>query len=151
MKKTITLLTLTLFLSVIAFAQTRERPMPVKEKTPVLRTLPASALAKKSPSLNLSKVPFKVTSKSVTLTPKKASKKAASKAPKKAPKKAPEGEGYYYSFSDGTFGVWTTIDADGDGYNWYVPPFEGRDGTEGTLAASQSYDNPTYTALYPDN
>ena len=47
MKKTITLLTLTLFLSVIAFAQTRERPMPVKEKTPVLRTLPASALAKK--------------------------------------------------------------------------------------------------------
>ena len=150
MKKTITLLTLTLFLSVIAFAQTRERPMPVKEKTPVLRTLPASALAKKSPSLNLSKVPFKVTSTSLTLTPKKASKKAASKAPKKAPEEG----GYYYSFSDGTLGVWTTIDADGDGFEWMgagsINGLYGRDGTEGTCAISQSYIN-NYGALTPDN
>ena len=148
MKKTITLLTLTLFLSVIAFAQKRERPMPVKEKTPVLRTLPTSVLAKKSPSLDLSKVPFKVTSKSVTLTPKK----AASKAPKKAPKKAPEEGGYFYSFTDGTLGVWTTIDADGDGFDWKGTgnsKLPGRDGGPG-IAYSQSYDN-SYGALTPDN
>ena len=149
MKKTFTLLMLTLFLSVLAFAQKQERPIPGKEKTPVLRTLPTSVLAKKSPSLDFSKVPFKVTSKAVTLTPSKAPKKAASKAPKKAP----EGEGYYYSFSDGTLGVWTTIDADGDGHDWTGAggtSLVGRDGKQGTLAYSQSYIN-NVGALKPDN
>ena len=59
-----------------------------------------------------------------------------------------------YDFDDGTMMGWTSIDADGDGYNW-------RTGTEmmGTgyghngsndLLLSQSYDN-EYGVLYPDN
>jgi hypothetical protein len=128
--------------------------MPVIHKTPVKQQNLASMLTKKNPLMDISKAPFKILkkdSKDPIKVPATAPSKAPKKAPSKAPKKAPEEGGYYYSFSDGTLGVWTTIDADGDGYNWYVPPFEGRDGTEGTLAASQSYDNPTYTALTPDN
>ena len=154
MKKTITLLTLTLFLSVLAFAQKGERPMPVLHKTPVKQQNLASMLAKKNPLKDISKAPFKILKKD-SKDPIKVPTTAPSKAPKKAPKKAPEGEGYYYSFSDGTLGVWTTIDADGDGFEWMGAGesgygLEGRDGTEGTLAFSQSYIN-NYGALTPDN
>jgi len=61
---------------------------------------------------------------------------------------------FYYDFDDSTMMGWTSIDADGDGFNW-------RTGTEvmGTgyghsgsndLLLSQSYDN-NYGVLYPDN
>ena len=57
-------------------------------------------------------------------------------------------------FEDGTFGDWTTIDADGDGAVWYVllnsqteSDLPGHDGSDGH-ATSASYQN---AALYPDN
>ena len=79
MKKTFTLLMLTLFLSVLAFAQKRERPMPVKHQVPV------SLLAKKNPkaALELNKV------RTVPLDRQKAVSVSAKKAKKKAPKLAP--------------------------------------------------------------
>ena len=66
-------------------------------------------------------------------------------------------EEYFYDFEDGTSQGWTTIDADGDGYNWevgsilmagYVIPSHG-DGAD--CMSSQSYDNDSGTALTPDN
>jgi len=57
---------------------------------------------------------------------------------------------YAFDFEDGTLGVWTTIDADGDGYDWTVSA-ESIAGRDGSIAAfSQSYDNDA-GALTPDN
>ena len=62
----------------------------------------------------------------------------------------------FYDFEDGTTQGWTTLDADGDGYNWqnasvlmagYSIPSHG-DGED--CMSSQSYDN-TAGALTPDN
>ena len=51
-------------------------------------------------------------------------------------------------FEDGTLGDWTTIDADGDGYDWYaLDAIPGHNGSAG-LATSASYQN---VALNPDN
>lgn len=85
MKKTITLLTLTLFLSVLAFAQKRERPMPVLHKTPVKQQNLASMLTKKNPKAALGQnkvrtVPFDRV-KSVLIPAKKSKKKAPKLAP----------------------------------------------------------------------
>ena len=60
----------------------------------------------------------------------------------------------YYDFEDGTMQGWTTIDADGDGYNWVLASTGmgtgyGHNGSS-DLVYSQSYDN-TYGVLYPDN
>lgn len=60
-----------------------------------------------------------------------------------------------YDFEDGTLQGWTTIDADGDGYNWMnsmdkLPDnYIGYNGSH-YCALSQSYDNET-GVLYPDN
>ena len=58
-----------------------------------------------------------------------------------------------YNFDNG-FDGWTTIDADGDGYNWrtgdeVMGTGYGHNGS-GDLLLSQSYEN-DYGALYPDN
>ena len=54
-------------------------------------------------------------------------------------------------FEDGTLGNWTTIDADGDGYEWYVldasTGIVGHNESNG-FATSASYQS---VALYPDN
>ncbi|MBO4464865.1 MAG: choice-of-anchor J domain-containing protein [Prevotella sp.] len=59
-------------------------------------------------------------------------------------------QAYTYSFSQSMNG-WTTIDADDDGYEWFLitdkPTILGHDGQPG-LATSASYFN---TVLYPDN
>ena len=60
------------------------------------------------------------------------------------------GEGYLFSFEDGTLGDWTTIDADGDGYTWIIgaaPSINTHD--DGSYSVySQSYAS---NALTPDN
>jgi len=48
------------------------------------------------------------------------------------------------SFENGIPVCWKNIDADGDGHKWEYMPQYG-------IAASYSYDNPTYSALTPDN
>ncbi|MBR3710033.1 MAG: choice-of-anchor J domain-containing protein [Bacteroidales bacterium] len=54
-----------------------------------------------------------------------------------------------YDFADGTLGNWTTIDADGDNYNWQATTdFDGHNGTG--VAASASFIN-NVGALTPDN
>ena len=59
-----------------------------------------------------------------------------------------------YDFEDGTMQGWTTIDADGDGYNWDVASnlMSGQTGHDGSadFVFSQSYSN-TSGILYPDN
>ena len=59
-----------------------------------------------------------------------------------------------YDFDDDTMMGWTSIDADGDGYNWItgtevMGTGYGHNGSNGLLL-SQSYDN-NFGALYPDN
>ena len=59
-----------------------------------------------------------------------------------------------YDFEDGTLQGWTTIDADGDGFNWRTSKevLTGEKGHNSKYCAlSQSYDNPSKTALTPDN
>ncbi len=148
MKKTFTLLMLTLFLSVLAFAQKRERPMPVLQKTSVAQKMPKKQMIPVSVAKN--REPVSITNHRFSAPPQ--NKNFSSKKPLKAPKKAPSEEGYYYSFSDGTLGVWTAIDADGDGNNWEVPTsgVQGRDGKNGSCAVSKSYENGV-GALKPDN
>lgn len=66
------------------------------------------------------------------------------------------GDEFYYDFENGTLNGWTTIDADGDGYNWSnsatctylsIPAYNGSIG----CAISESYTNQTNTPLTPDN
>lgn len=63
-----------------------------------------------------------------------------------------------YSFEGGTMQGWTTIDADGDGYNWMLgtdlmESFTGGHNGSSEIVVSQSYDQTvtTGTVLYPDN
>ncbi len=53
-------------------------------------------------------------------------------------------------FEDGELGIWTTIDADGDGYDWYTLAVDGISGHNNSLgiATSASYSS---GALTPDN
>ena len=62
-----------------------------------------------------------------------------------------EGDEFSVDFENGSLPAgWTTIDADGDGYNWAVnTSFGGHNGSAG-IVYSQSYDNNT-GALTPDN
>ena len=60
----------------------------------------------------------------------------------------------YYDFDDHSMSDWTTIDADGDGYNWNLGGIvmgagSGHNGSS-DMIFSQSYDN-NYGALTPDN
>ena len=55
-----------------------------------------------------------------------------------------------YDFNDGTMGGWTTIDADGDGFDWEVAATLDHQGNTYASVASASYDN-TYGALTPNN
>ena len=62
---------------------------------------------------------------------------------------------FYFDFDNGSFEGWTTIDADGDGYNWRVTtdilgPGYGYDKSK-YCVVSQSYCVDTIGALKPDN
>ena len=55
-----------------------------------------------------------------------------------------------FSFDDGTMQGWTSLDADGDGYDWaYTADLTGHDGNPGAVF-SKSYEN-NVGALTPDN
>ena len=64
------------------------------------------------------------------------------------------GGGVMYDFEGSTLMGWTTIDADGDGYNWSVGSDVMSTGyghnSSTDMVLSQSYDN-NYGVLYPDN
>ena len=62
---------------------------------------------------------------------------------------APSGD-LSYDFEDGTLQGWTTIDADGDGFNWFNYYGWGHNDSD-HFATSESYDNATSTGLTPDN
>jgi len=69
----------------------------------------------------------------------------------KAPEKAIDPDGITYTFDDGTLQGWTTIDADGDGYDWAITNSSlTPHGDNGYAVYSQSYDK-TGGALTPDN
>ena len=60
---------------------------------------------------------------------------------------------YFWDFeTEECAAEWTAIDNDGDGFNWEWIDFEGAV-THGGIGciSSASYDNPTYTILFPDN
>lgn len=65
------------------------------------------------------------------------------------------GDSWFYNFENSSMTDWTTIDADGDGYNWMLltqklgdPGYGHNASNDGVL--SQSYDN-DHGVLYPDN
>ena len=132
MKKTFTLLMLTLFLSVLAFAQKRERPMPVKHQVPV------SLLAKKNPkaALELNKV------RTVPLDRQKAVSVSAKKAKKKAPKLAPAAGNCIVTLTaedvwDDGSGYQMLLDADATAYGTIIP-------TSGALTSSGNVSDDVY-------
>ena len=64
------------------------------------------------------------------------------------------GDTFFENFEDGMPAGWTTIDADGDGYNWVLASIQmdtgyGHNGSSDCVL-SESYDN-NYGVLYPDN
>lgn len=65
-----------------------------------------------------------------------------------APPTPPEGD-LYYDFNDGIL-TWTTIDADGDGYNWTIRQNWNNEENPFSVT-SASYDALTETALTPEN
>lgn len=150
--KTFTLLTLALFvMSVVAIAQKpslKQSALPqVPEGLQLQRTgqKKVNKSAFKLPNLNLSQG----TQKGKTITWGKNVKPIAKK---KASNRVASSNEYTYGFAQ-AFNGWTTIDADGDGYTWYVltanesTDIFGHDGEPG-LATSASYAS---TALTPDN
>ena len=80
------------------------------------------------------------------------------KSLRRAPKAAPSADAITWDFeSEDQFNEWTTVDSDGDGFNWQYFNNTGLEtgrmtahGGEG-LVASASYDNDTGTPLNPDN
>ena len=80
------------------------------------------------------------------------------KSLRRAPKAAPSADAVIWDFeSEDQFNEWTTVDSDGDGFNWQYFNNTGLEtgrmtahGGEG-LVASASYDNDTGTPLNPDN
>lgn len=81
-----------------------------------------------------------------------------SKSMRRAPKAAPSADALTWDFeSADQFNDWTTVDSDGDGFNWQYFNNTGLEtgrmtahGGEG-LVASASYDNDSSTPLTPDN
>ena len=122
MKKTITLLTLTLFLSVLAFAQKRERPMPELRKMPVKQQNLASMLAQKNPKAKLeqSKV------RTVPFDRAKAVPTPAKKNKRKAPRLVPGAGECTVTLTaedvwgDGS-GYQMLLDADATAYGTIIP------------------------------
>ena len=147
--KTFTLLTLALFvMSVVAIAQKPNLKQSVLPQVPQGLQLQRTGQKKvnmsavKLPKLNLSQETQKG----------KALNKVRPFIKKKASNRAASNSSYSYSFAQ-DFNGWTTIDADGDGYDWYLltaadkTTIVGHDGELG-LATSASYAS---TALTPDN
>ncbi len=64
-----------------------------------------------------------------------------------------DGDTYVWDFEDeAQMNDWVVLDEDGDGYNWeYINDASMKTHSGTGLVSSASYDNPTYTALYPDN
>ena len=64
-----------------------------------------------------------------------------------------DGDTYFWDFEDeAQVNDWVVLDEDGDGFNWELISGEGLTTHSGEyVMSSASYDNPTYTALYPDN
>ena len=64
-----------------------------------------------------------------------------------------DGDTYFWDFEDeAQANDWVVLDEDGDGFNWELISGEGLTTHSGEyVMSSASYDNPTYTALYPDN
>jgi hypothetical protein len=60
---------------------------------------------------------------------------------------------FEYDFEDGSLGDWTTIDADGDGFDWFIPDYGTATGHNDSdyLATSESYDSNSGDPLTPDN
>ena len=64
-----------------------------------------------------------------------------------------DGDTYFWDFEDeAQANDWVVLDEDGDGFNWELISGEGLTTHSGDyVMSSASYDNPTYTALTPDN
>ena len=64
-----------------------------------------------------------------------------------------DGDTYFWDFEDeAQLNDWVVLDEDGDGFNWELISGEGLTTHSGAyVMSSASYDNPTYTALTPDN
>ena len=64
-----------------------------------------------------------------------------------------DGDTYFWDFeSEDQASDWVVLDEDGDGFNWELITGEGLTTHSGAyVMSSASYDNPTYTALTPDN
>ena len=64
-----------------------------------------------------------------------------------------DGDTYFWDFEDeAQVNDWVVLDEDGDGFNWELITGEGLTTHSGAyVMSSASYDNPTYTALTPDN
>ena len=64
-----------------------------------------------------------------------------------------DGDTYFWDFEDeAQVSDWVVLDEDGDGFNWELISGEGLTTHSGEyVMSSASYDNPTYTALTPDN
>ena len=64
-----------------------------------------------------------------------------------------DGDTYFWDFEDeAQVNDWVVLDEDGDGFNWELTSGEGLTTHSGAyVMSSASYDNPSYTALTPDN
>ena len=64
-----------------------------------------------------------------------------------------DGDTYFWDFEDeAQANDWVVLDEDGDGFNWELISGEGLTTHSGEyVMSSASYDNPSYTALTPDN
>ena len=64
-----------------------------------------------------------------------------------------DGDTYFWDFeTEDQASDWVVLDEDGDGFNWELISGEGLTTHSGAyVMSSASYDNPTYTALTPDN
>jgi hypothetical protein len=64
-----------------------------------------------------------------------------------------DGDTYVWDFEDeDQMNDWVVLDEDGDGFNWEYINEEGMTAHSGTgIVSSASYDNPSYTPLFPDN
>jgi len=155
--KRITLLTLTMLLSVVAFAQSSQH-LTVKQQALQAQRMglltewnigsyqfvkPNVPEVMQRQNANRPKLP--VSKKGPAKVGKKKSAFSSS-MPGKAKASRTAGTYFTYGFSQSANG-WTDIDADGDGYSWTLNNQAGYNGKAGVMT-SASYAS---TALYPDN
>ena len=64
-----------------------------------------------------------------------------------------DGDTYFWDFEDeAQMNDWVVLDEDGDGFNWeYINDPQMTTHSGSGLVSSASYDNPSYTALFPNN